>query len=53
VVTDPADFERALRQFRKKIQESGLMREMRRREYYIPPTEARKLKSLRARRKRK
>jgi ribosomal protein S21 len=34
------------------VQEQGLVREMRRRSHYVPPAEARKIKSLRARRRR-
>src|SRR5436190_23782704 len=52
VVKDPEDFEQALREFRRKVQEQGLVREMRRRSHYVPPAEARKIKSLRARRRR-
>ncbi len=52
VVRDPEEFEQALREFRRKVQEQGLVREMRRRTHYIPPSEARKMKSLRARRRR-
>ena len=52
VVKDPEDFEQALREFRRKVQEQGLVREMRRRAHYVPPAEARKIKSLRARRRR-
>ncbi|TMF09678.1 MAG: 30S ribosomal protein S21 [Chloroflexi bacterium] len=52
VVKDPEEFEQALREFRRKVQEQGLVREMRRRSHYVPPSEARKIKSLRARRRR-
>jgi len=52
IVKDPKDFEQALREFRRKVQEQGLVREMRRRAHYVPPAEARKIKSLRARRRR-
>ena len=51
-VRNPEDFEQALREFRRKVQEQGLVREMRRRAHYVPPAEARKIKSLRARRRR-
>src|ERR1700716_3589878 len=49
IVKDQEEFEQALREFRRKVQEQGLVREMRRRAHYIPPAEARKIKSLRAR----
>ena len=53
VVKDPEEFESALREFRRKVQEQGLVREVRRRAHYVPPAEARKIKSIRARRRRK
>jgi small subunit ribosomal protein S21 len=40
----------ALAKFKKKIQQSGLMAELRRRERYVKPSEAKKKKSLAARR---
>ncbi len=52
VVKGPEEFEQALREFRRKVQEQGLVREMRRRAHFVPPAEARKIKSLRARRRR-
>lgn len=52
IVKGPEEFEQALREFRRKVQEQGLVREMRRRAHYVPPAEARKIKSLRARRRR-
>lgn len=52
IVKDQEEFEQALREFRRKVQEQGLVREMRRRAHYVPPAEARKIKSLRARRRR-
>ena len=53
VVRDPEEFEQALREFRRKIQEQGLVREIRRRTHYVPPAEARQMKSLRGRRRRR
>jgi small subunit ribosomal protein S21 len=53
VVKDPEEFESALREFRRKVQEQGLVREVRRRAHYLPPAEARKIKSIRARRRRR
>ena len=52
VVRDQQEFEQALREFRRKIQETGLVREIKRRSHYVPPAEARKIKSARARRRR-
>lgn len=51
VVKDPDEFESALREFRRKVQEQGVVREVRRREHYVPPAEARKVKSIKARRR--
>jgi ribosomal protein S21 len=53
VVRDPEEFESALREFRRKVQELGLVREVRRRAHYVPPAEARKVKSIQARRRRR
>ncbi|HVD01189.1 MAG TPA: 30S ribosomal protein S21 [Candidatus Dormibacteraeota bacterium] len=53
VVKDPEGFESALREFRRKVQEQGLVREVRRRAQYVPPAEARKVKSIRARRRKR
>lgn len=41
-VTDD-NIERALRKFKKKIQASGILNELRDREFYVKPTLARKL----------
>ena len=38
-------FERALRLFRKKVQNSGIIQEVRKREYYEKPTAKRKRKT--------
>lgn len=42
-VTD-GNVEKALRKFKKKIQTSGLLQELREREHYVKPTTERKLK---------
>lgn len=41
-VKDGEPVERALRRFKKKIQDSGLLQELRDREFYEKPTTARK-----------
>jgi small subunit ribosomal protein S21 len=41
-VRDGEPVERALRKFKKKIQDSGLLDELRKREFYEKPTTARK-----------
>ena len=44
LVTD-GNIDRALRKFKKKIQESGLLNDLRDREFYTKPTTQRKLKA--------
>jgi small subunit ribosomal protein S21 len=41
----------ALKTFKKKVQKSGLMQELRSRRHYVKPSEARALKSAAARRR--
>lgn len=43
-VKDGEPVERALRKFKKKVQDSGLLQELRDREFYEKPTTARKRK---------
>lgn len=43
-VKDGEPFEKALRRFKKKIQDSGLLQELRDREFYEKPTTQRKRK---------
>jgi small subunit ribosomal protein S21 len=43
--------ENALRVFKKKVQRSGLMQDLRRRRHYVKPSEARQLKSAAAQRR--
>jgi len=43
--------EKALRKFKKKVQESGLLQELREREFYEKPTTARKKANSQARRR--
>jgi small subunit ribosomal protein S21 len=50
VKVDPdKPFESALRQFKKKVELSGITAEMRKREHYEKPSVRKKLKSLAAR----
>ena len=44
--------ERALKQFRRKLQKEGLFQELRRRRHYLKPSAARSIKSAVARRRR-
>jgi small subunit ribosomal protein S21 len=47
-VKDGEPVERALRRFKKKIQDNGLLQELRDREFYEKPTTARKKKKAAA-----
>ena len=42
VVVHNGDFTKALRKFKKKVQESGILQELREREYYTKPSLKRK-----------
>ena len=44
VVKDYEDINRALRRFKKKIEESGVLEDLRKKEYYEKPTTQRKRK---------
>ena len=43
VVVEDGKFEKALRQFKKKVEDSGLLYNLRERESYIKPTTKRKM----------
>ncbi len=45
--------ERALKQFRRKVQKEGLFQELRRRRHYLKPSAARVLKAAAARRRKR
>ncbi|HEX6106869.1 MAG TPA: 30S ribosomal protein S21 [Gemmatimonadales bacterium] len=45
--------ERALKQFRRKLQKEGLFKELRRRRHYLKPSAARVVKSALARRRKR
>jgi small subunit ribosomal protein S21 len=44
VLVQDGNVDKALRKFKKKIQDTGLLNELRDREFYTKPTTARKLK---------
>ena len=48
VIVQDGKFEQALRQFKRKIEDSGLLQEVRERQEYIKPTTARKMAKGRA-----
>jgi small subunit ribosomal protein S21 len=53
-INDGDSVEYALKQFKRKVVKSGLLRELKQRRHYVKPSEARQLKSAAAvRRKRK
>ena len=43
VLVQDDNIEKALRKFKKKVQNSGILNDLREREFYIKPTTARKL----------
>jgi len=43
VVVEDGKFEKALRQFKKKVEESGLLKEVKDRQQYVKPTTKRKM----------
>ena len=51
VATDNENFESLLRRFNKKVQQEGILSEVRRREHYEKPSVKRKRKSAAKRRK--
>ena len=44
VLVQDGNIEKALRKFKKKVQNSGILNDLREREHYVKPTTARKLK---------
>ena len=44
VLVQDDNIEKALRKFKKKVQNSGILNDLREREFYIKPTTARKLR---------
>lgn len=51
VVVSDGNVEKALRKFKKKIQNSGLLFELKERETYVKPTTRRKLKASAAKKR--
>jgi small subunit ribosomal protein S21 len=45
VLVQDGNVDKALRKFKKKIQTSGILDDVRKREHYVKPTTARKLKA--------
>ena len=53
LIGDSDRFEWALKAFKRKVQKSGILRDLRQKRYYMKPSEARKLKAAAARRRRR
>jgi small subunit ribosomal protein S21 len=51
VLVQDGNVDRAMRKFKKKIQESGLLDDLRNRECYVKPTTERKLKAAAAKKR--
>ena len=51
-LTETDRIEWALKSFKRQVQKSGVLRELRRRRHYVKPSEARQLKSKAAQRAR-
>jgi len=51
VLNETDRIEWALKAFKRKVQKSGILRELRRKRHYVKPSEARQLKSKAARRR--
>ena len=49
-VYDDEPFERALRRFKKKYEKAGILREVRRKSFYLKPSAEKKLKKAKPRR---
>jgi small subunit ribosomal protein S21 len=45
--------ERALKAFRRKVQKSGILKELRQRRHYVKPSMARRLKAVAAQRRKR
>lgn len=52
VVDQNEPFDKALRRFRKLVDRSGIKQEVRRREYYMKPSELKRMKAQKAERRR-
>ena len=48
VINTKDNFEATMRKFKKKVDDSGLLRDLREREFYVKPTIARKLAKSKA-----
>jgi small subunit ribosomal protein S21 len=51
LLSDTDRIEWALKTFKKQVQKSGILRELRRRRHHVKPSEARQLKAKAARRR--
>jgi len=51
VIVNDGNFDKALRKFKKKIAESGVLQDLRDKEFYAKPTTVRKTKKAQAKRR--
>lgn len=51
VIVQNDDFERALRKFKKKINDDGILQDLQSKQFYTPPTERRKLAKAQAKKR--
>ena len=51
VIVEDGKFEKALRQFKKKVEDSGLLKEVKDRQQFVKPTIKRKLKKAAAKKR--
>ncbi len=52
-VSENDSFEWALKLFKRKVQRSGVLKELRKKRYYLKPSAAKQLKAAQARRRRR
>ncbi len=51
IIDEQGSFEGALRLFRRKVQRSGILKELRQKRFYLKPSQARRKKAAAARRR--
>ncbi len=52
-VRNNEDIMKAIRRFKRKVENEGIMKEVKRRRYYLKPSEAKKLKRIEAAKRRR
>ena len=51
-VEEHQQLDRAIKQFRRKVQRAGILKDLRKKRFYVKPSTARRLKSVAAQRRR-